>query len=83
MWVFMSALCKLSSEAPGYMTKILPAENGQKIDKFEPIYLGNYQYWWKMVFDFWEHYQPPFLVIFVYPTLNSLLFSFSFHAIYF
>ena len=33
---------------PGRVTKILQAENGQKVDEFEPIYLGNYRYWWKM-----------------------------------
>ena len=34
--------------------------NWQKVDEFEPIYLGNYRYWWKMVWDFWAHYQPFF-----------------------
>ena len=30
---------------PGHVTKMLEAENGQKVDKFEPIfsYLGNYR----------------------------------------
>ena len=34
----------LSLGAPGYVTKILLAESGQKVDNFEPIYLGNYRY---------------------------------------
>ena len=37
----MSALCKPSLGAPGYVTKILQAENGQRVDEFELIYLGN------------------------------------------
>ena len=35
----MIALRKPSLGAPGYVTKTLQAENGQKVDKFEPIYL--------------------------------------------
>ena len=38
----MNALFKPSLGAPGHVIKILHAENGQKVDKFEPIYLGNY-----------------------------------------
>ena len=30
--------------APGNVTKILAAENGQKVDEFEPIYLGKYRF---------------------------------------
>ena len=37
-------LFKPSLGAPGHVIKILQAENGQKVDKFEPIYLGNYRY---------------------------------------
>ena len=46
MWVrvLMSDLCKPSLGMPGHMTKILQAEKGQKVDEFEPIYLGNYRY---------------------------------------
>ena len=40
----MNALFKPSSGAPGHVIKILQAENGQKVDKFGPIYLGNYRY---------------------------------------
>ena len=40
----MNALRKLSLGASSLVTKILQAENGQKVDEFEPIYLGNYQY---------------------------------------
>ena len=59
MWVLINALCKPSLRAPGHVTKMLHAENGQKVDEFELIYLGNYRYWWKMVCGFWAHYQPP------------------------
>ena len=38
----MNALRKLSLGTPGHVTKILQAENGQKVDDFEPIYLHNY-----------------------------------------
>ena len=44
MWALIKASCKPSLKAPGYVTKILQAENGQKVDEFEPIYLGNYRY---------------------------------------
>ena len=60
MWVLMNVLCKPSFKAPSHVTKILQAKNGRKVEEFEPIYLGNYQYWWKMVCDFWAHYQPLF-----------------------
>ena len=45
MCVLMNVLCKPSLEAPGHVTKILQAKSGQKVDDFEPIYLGNYQSW--------------------------------------
>ena len=57
VWLF---LCKPSWAAPGHVTKILQAESGQKVDELEPIYLGKYRYWWKMVCDFWARYQSPF-----------------------
>ena len=44
MWVLMNALHKPSLRAPGPVANILTVENGKKIDKFEPIYLGNYRY---------------------------------------
>ena len=37
----MKGLRKRSLVAPGYMTTILQAENGQKADDFELIYLRN------------------------------------------
>ena len=40
----MNALCKPSLGALGYLTKILQIKNGQKVDEFESIYLGKYQY---------------------------------------
>ena len=42
MCVPINALRKPSLGAPDYVTKILPAKSGQKVDDFEPIYLGNY-----------------------------------------
>ena len=38
MQVLINALSKPSLGAPGHATKILQAENGQKVDEFEPIY---------------------------------------------
>ena len=38
----MNALRKPSLGAPCHVTKILQANNGQKVDDFEPIYLGYY-----------------------------------------
>ena len=40
----MHGLCKPSMVAAGHVTKILQAENGLKVDEFEPIYLGKYRY---------------------------------------
>ena len=40
--MFMKAKCAPSLGAPGYVTGILQAENKQKVDEFEPIYLGKY-----------------------------------------
>ena len=42
MWVLMNALYIPSLELPGHVTKILQAQNGQKVDEFEPIYFANY-----------------------------------------
>ena len=42
--------------APGHVTQVSQAENGQKFDDFELIYLGNYGYWWKMDCGFLVHY---------------------------
>ena len=36
----MNTLCKPSLGASGHVPKMLQAENGQKVDEFEPIYLG-------------------------------------------
>ena len=45
MWMLINALYKPSLGAPGHVTKILQVKNVQKFNEFEPIYLGNYQYW--------------------------------------
>ena len=37
----MEVLSVSTFRAPGHVTGILQAKNRQKIDKFEPIYLGN------------------------------------------
>ena len=42
--MLMNALRKLSLGAPRQVTKILQAKSGQKVDKFEPIYLDNNGY---------------------------------------
>ena len=52
MWVLMNALSKPNLGAPGYVTRILQAENGRKVDEFEAIYLGNYQIDEKWVVSF-------------------------------
>ena len=44
MWVQISGLCKPSLGAPGHVTTMLQAENGQKVDDFELIYLRNYRF---------------------------------------
>ena len=89
--VLINALCKPSMGAPGHVTKISQVENGQKVVEFQPIYLGKYRYWWKMVCDFWAHYQPHFfwvcsftptwkLFCFVLFLLLFFLFLFSFSS---
>ena len=81
MCVLITALCWPSLGAPGpVMTEILQAENGQKVTEFESIYLCNYRYWWKMVCDFWAHYQPPFfwLCSFIPTWILIVLFHFFF-----
>ena len=45
MWVLMNGLCKPSLKATGRVTKILQAENGQKVDDFKSIYRGKYWFW--------------------------------------
>ena len=68
----------------GHMTKILQAKSEQKVDNFEPIYLGNYQYWWKMVCDFWAHYQLSFFWLCSFtPTWIFFFFCFSFFLLFF
>ena len=40
MWVLITALCKPSLGAPGYVAKILQAKSGQKVDDFEAMDTG-------------------------------------------
>ena len=42
MWGLKNGQRKPSLEVPGYVTKMLQAENGHKVDDFESIYLGKY-----------------------------------------
>ena len=58
----MNALCKPSLGAPGHVTKIFHAENGQKVDKVEPIYFDIDEKW----FAVFEH------------TINRLSFGYVF-----
>ena len=76
MLVSLNALCKPSLGAPSYVTKILQAENGQKVDKVEQICLRNYRYWWKMVRDFWIHYQQTLLWLSSFTPTWKLFFLF-------
>ena len=59
-WVQMEAVCVLSLEAPSHVIVTPEAENWKKVDNFEPIFLGNYQYGWKKVCGFWTLYLPSF-----------------------
>ena len=76
MWFLFNALCKLSWGAPSHLTKILQSKNALKMYEFEPISLGNYRHWWKMVCDFWAHYQPPFFLLCSFIPTWILLFLF-------
>ena len=76
MWVLINVLCKLSLGAPGHVTKMLQVENGQKVDDFEPIHLGKYQLWWKMICGFWAHYQLPFCWLCSFTPTRILFFFF-------
>ena len=42
------------ADMPVPVTNILTVENGQKVDEFGLIYLGNYRYWCKLLVIF-EH----------------------------
>ena len=42
----MNAFCKPRLGVHGQVTKMLQAENGKKVDDFEPIYLDNYHEKW-------------------------------------
>ena len=45
MWVLKNAFANhVWGGEPGQVNKILQAKHGQKVDDFEPIYLGNYRY---------------------------------------
>ena len=65
------------------MTKILLVENWQEIDEFEPIYLDNYRYWWKLVSGFWAHYQALFFWLCLFTPTWILFFLFCFFLLTF
>ena len=73
-WVIINGLCKPTLGAPGHMTKMLQAKNGQKVDDFEPIYLGKYRFWWKTMCFLSTLSTAFLLVMFVYPNLNTFFF---------
>ena len=83
MWMLINALCKPSSGAPGSVTKMLHTKKGQKLDNFEPVYLGKYRFWRKMISDFWTHYQPPFFWLCLFTPTWMLLFFFFFFLLFF
>ena len=76
MWVTTIGLCKPSLGAPIYVTKVLQAKNGQKVENFEPIYLDKYRFWWKMICGFWANYQLPFFWSCSFTPTRILLFFF-------
>ena len=49
MSLIINGSCKPSLGATGSVTKMLQAGNEQKVDEFEPIYLGKYRFCWKMI----------------------------------
>ena len=42
-WVQIETVCAPSLEAPSHVIAISEAKNQQKMEKFKPVYLGNYQ----------------------------------------
>ena len=80
MWVLINALCKPSLGVPGYVTKILQAKNEQKLDEFEPKYLGDYQHCQKW-FALFEHTIKQLSLGYV--CLQQLEYNFSCFASYF
>ena len=90
MWVLINASYKPSLGAPGHVTEILQGENMQKVDEFEPIYLGNacIDEKWSAIFEHTIN-QISFGYVCFYPNLNTIflvlhIFSyfFSLTAIY-
>ena len=81
--VLINGLCKPSLKASGHVTKMLPAKHGQKVDDFEPTHLGKYRFWWKMIYAFWAHSQPPFFLVCSFTPTWLLFFFFSFFLLFF
>ena len=59
-------------EGAGHVTSILPAENWQKVDEFEPIYLDNTDIDEKRFVIFEHTIKHLFLVMFIYPDFNDM-----------
>ena len=53
MWIVGAYVSLMQTKFEGARSQdqTFTAENGQKVNESEPIYLGNYRYWWKMVFE--------------------------------
>ena len=72
----MNVLNLTNLGVPGHVTAILEAKNNEKVDRFEPVHLGKYRYWWKKVCGFLTHYQPPFFCRRLFTPAWVLFFSF-------
>ena len=70
----MNTLCKLSLVALGHVTKILQAENGQKVYEFESILMKNGLWFLSTLSTTF------FLVTFVYPNSKTFFLR---HLLYF
>ena len=62
-WVQMKALCISILGAPHNVTAILEADNQQKLNKIEPLYLNKYKYWCEKLCGFFNTLSTTFLVI--------------------
>ena len=60
MWVLMIALMPTEFGILGHVTKILQAENGNKLTNLNRYISVITNIDKKMVCDFWAHYQSPF-----------------------
>ena len=55
-----------------------------EMDDLEPIYVGKYRFWWKMICAFWAHYQLPFFWLCLFTqTWIQFFFFFAFFLAFF